>query len=432
MTKFKIYIKETLKYLFRSQLFIRKHVSEIEKLYNLDPDSLEEYKNNLFLKNFRLAINYSPFYKKLYAEAGITEDMIKSVKDIEKLPIIDKTMIRHCSDDLIPSNNKKRLTTASTSGSTGTPLTVYRNYYSILRDYAYYYVFRKRRGFEYGQRLVSIKGNLDRNIKTMNLHLSNTLYLSSYNINEDIVLNIYYKKIKDFKPVAIEGYPSSIYNICCILKEHNLQLNIPVVFTTSETLFDYQRDIIEEVMNTQIYDYYGNCERSVSLLECIDHRGYYESPGFAILEFENNTPITTSLINLSYPLIRYKVDDVVTLSEDRRYKDGEYDTVKSIEGRLDDIIITKNGSKIGRLGFLFMNLKGIKKAQIVQTQIGIIDVNIVPDGIFRSEDQEYLKDIIDQRIGLNNIDLNINLISENDIIYTKMNKFRVIVSKLDE
>lgn len=432
MKKLNIYIKETLKYFFRSKLFIGKHVSEVEMLYNLDIEALEDYKNNLFLKNFRLAINYSPFYKKLYAEAGITEDMIKSVKDIDKLPIIDKTMIRHCSTDLIPSNSKKRLTPASTSGSTGTPLTVYRDYYSILRDYSYYYVFRKRRGFKYGQRLVSIKGNLDRSIKTMNLHLSNTLYLSSYNINEDIVLNTYYKKIKDFKPVAIEGYPSSIYNICSILKEHNLQLNIPVVFTTSETLFDYQRDIIEEVMNTQIYDYYGNCERSVSLLECMDHRGYYESPGFAILEFVNDTPITTSLINLSYPLIRYKVDDVVTLSEDRRFKDGEYNTVESIEGRLDDVIITKNGSRIGRLGFLFMNLKGVKQAQIVQTEIGKIDVNIVPDGAFRLEDQEYLSNLIDERIGLNNIDLKINLILESDIIYTKMNKFRVIVSKLNE
>lgn len=35
--------------------------------------------------------------------------------------------------------------------------------------------------------------------------------------------------------------------------------------TSSETLHDYQRALIEKVFNTQIYDHYGTTERTIRL-----------------------------------------------------------------------------------------------------------------------------------------------------------------------
>ena len=97
-----------------------------------------------------------------------------------------------------------------TSGTTGTPLLVYESWPSIWWEQAYFYCYRKRCGYIYGQPIVSLRGNLEKEDTYMKIHLSNTLYLSSYNINNKTI-QTYYKQIVKHKPIAIEGYPSSLY-----------------------------------------------------------------------------------------------------------------------------------------------------------------------------------------------------------------------------
>ena len=95
----------------------------------------------------------------------------------------------------------------------------------------------------------------------LKVHVSNTLYLSSYCINKDTVKN-YYDLIIRHKPVAIEGYPSSLYTLALCMSEAGLKLDIPVAFTSNETLLDYQRTLIEKQLGTEIYDNYGMTEQT--------------------------------------------------------------------------------------------------------------------------------------------------------------------------
>jgi phenylacetate-CoA ligase len=316
---------------------------------------------------------------------------------------------------------------AQTSGTTGFPLTVYVDYFSILKEQAYQYVLRKNRGFKYGDRLVSLRGHLGHDLIKMKVHISNTLYLSSFQINEDTV-NTYISEIRNFNPRAIEGYPSSLYNLCFLLKKINQKIVIPKCFTSSETLFDFQRKLIEEYLNTEIYDYYGNAERTVSLAECVDHRGYFSQPGYSVNEFMDDCVITTSLINTSFPLIRYKVDDIVSLTQKPSFWDFELCIVDSIDGRIGDTIVTKNGTFFSRSSLLFKNMEHIKVAQIIQRTKGEMQINIVPDGEFLERDKMKLIDNVYHRIGIDNIDLTICLVDDSRVIYTKRNKFKQIVS----
>ena len=137
-----------------------------------------------------------------------------------------------------------------------------------------------------------------------------------------------------------KGYPSSLYALALLLRDNNMYLNIPLAFTSSETLLDYQRSLIENQMNTNIYDFYGNTERTIQLCENVNHNGYYESPGYSINEFVEDGEITTSLINESFPLIRYKGNDVMELSEE-----GKTHRVKRIQGRKSSCLIGKDGSR---------------------------------------------------------------------------------------
>ena len=420
------YLKESIKYLLRSYPVIYPYVKEVERMYNMSHDELQERNERIFLNIFRKAYTKSSFYHKLYTEAGIKLEDIKCLGDISKLPVVTKDMILHQSDALL-TTSKWKLLKNRTSGTTGTPLTVFEDWKSIWREQAYFYCYRKRCGYTYGQPLVSLRGNLGKKDTMMYVHISNTLYLSSYNINEQTVW-AYYKGIEKRSPRAIEGYPSSLYNLALLLKDKGLSCNIPVCFTSSENLLDFQRQLIEERFHTKIFDHYGTTERTIRISESIKHDGYFEDPGYSINEYLKDRVISTSLINSAFPLIRYQSSDVVILKENTK---DERVSIDRIQGRSGNCIKGKDGSIYNNaaLTFILTYSHNIRYAQFIQKKNGKVLLNIVPEAVFSSQNLDELKQMIDLKIGLSNLELEINLIKEQDLIYTTRNKYSYIISE---
>ncbi len=189
----KKYLKETAKYLLRSYPFVHPYVKEIDAMYGMQADELRKRNEKKFIELFRLAYTKSHFYHEFYKDNGIGVDDIKSLEDITKLPILTKQIVKEHGTEMLTCN-KHGLIANHTSGTTGTPLTVYENWEALWREQAYFICYRKRCGYKYGQPLVSLRGNLGRNDTCMKVHASNTLYLSSYNINEKTA-DQYYRAI---------------------------------------------------------------------------------------------------------------------------------------------------------------------------------------------------------------------------------------------
>lgn len=420
------YLKESIKYLLRSYPIIYPYIKEVERMYNMSHDELQERNERVFLNIFRKAYTKSSFYHKLYTEAGIKLEDIKCLGDISKLPVVTKDMILHQSDALL-TTSKWKLLKNRTSGTTGTPLTVFEDWKSIWREQAYFYCYRKRCGYIYGQPLVSLRGNLGKKDTMMYVHISNTLYLSSYNINKQTV-GAYYKGIEKRSPQAIEGYPSSLYNLALLLKDKGLYCNIPVCFTSSENLLDFQRQLIEERFQTKIFDHYGTTERTIRISESIKHDGYFEDPGYSINEYLKDRVVSTSLINSAFPLIRYQSSDVVILKENTK---DERVSIDRIQGRSGNCIKGKDGSIYNNaaLTFILTYSHNIRYAQFIQKKNGKVLLNIVPEAVFSSQNLDELKQMIDLKIGLSNLELEINLIKEQDLIYTTRNKYSYIISE---
>lgn len=421
------YIKETLKYILRCKLFLLPYLKEIESLYKLPPKELKKRNEKVFLELFRYAYTKSPFYNQLYKKAGIQLDDIQKIDDIKKLPIITKDMIREHPEELL-TDAKWKMIKSHTSGTTGTPLNVFLSWSTIWKWQAYLYYYREKCGFKYGEPLVSLRGNLNRKNKHMLIHISNTLYLSSYYVNENTVED-YWQRIQRHRPKAIEGFPSTLYDLSLQLKEKRLKCNIPLCFTSSETLYDYQRDLIEDVLGTQIYDHYGMTERTISLSENFDHKGYFEQPGFSINEYFEEGAITTSLINSSFPLIRYKTNDIFEYSKNDK---TENIVIKRIKGRDNQYIIGKDGTKYsGGLTYIVRALKNIKNAQLIQYEKGKLTFNIVTDDEIGPQQLKEINRYVDERIGIKNMDITINKIDESQLIYTNGHKFNFIVSYIN-
>lgn len=425
---FKAYIKESAKYFLRAPFLIRKEIKLVERLYDMSAEELDRYNEDRFLRLVRHAYANSPFYKELYDSAGVDINEIKSLGDIHKLPVVTKDMLRKNSERALTVSPRKAVK-GYTSGSTGTPLTLYSSWEAIRMSRAYNYYIRKRQGFTMGERLVSLRGNLGKDDFKLRVHIANTLNLSSYDINAKTVSK-YYDEIKHFRPKAIEGYPSSLYALALFMKERNLTLNIPLIFTSSESLFDYQRTVIEKQLGGEVFDHYGMSERVLYISETPSHDCYSQAPGYSLVEVLDDGVIGTSLINFDFPLIRYKVNDILEVMEDEGNSLSSL-KVKSIQGRVEDYVEALDGSRVMRLCFVFKDAQNVKYAQIVQREDSFVEVRIVPDEGFNEENKEFIRQNLISRVGENNLNYGFFMIDESELIKSKAGKLKFVINNMN-
>lgn len=402
-----------------------KELRRITNLYSISESELSDLKHQEFVKQYRNAFKNSKFYAKLYKEHGLKLDSVKSIDDAEKIPIITKEDIRHRVDELLTSS-KLFVYTAYTSGTTGSPLKLYRDYQSVCKEYSYGYYYQTSHGYQLGDKVVSIKGDLNKNEISRFDRSLNTLHLSSYNLNQSNIKK-YHQLIKDFNPKVVKAYPSSLQILAVELYKAGLNLHIPIAFTSSEVLHDFQRTIIEKVLQTKVFDWYGNSEQTIALGQ-VKKELYQDIPLYGHIEVKEKCIVTTGFINKSFPLIRYQIDDVIKLKCDSSCIRC---CTSRILGRDNQYVLLKSGQQIGLLdhAFNFSNVKNILGAQIVQDVPGEINLNIIPDCNFTDNNKaELIRNLVDL-LG-DNCKIHYQVITEDQIIRTNSGKYNLMVSNI--
>ncbi len=417
-------IKDLIAYKIKFGSGFQKELNRICDLSNCSNQELLDLKEKEFIKQFKNAFENSKFYNKLYRSHGIGIDSIKNLYDVNKLPVIDKAMVKKNCADLL-TKSKFLVYKAYSSGTSGTPLQVYRDFSSTIKEYAYGHFFQQRHGYHLGDPVVSLRGVLDRNTVSYFDKSNNVLYISSFHLNAHEIDKIH-RMITNFQPKVIKAYPSSMHILATELYKADLELNIPLAFTSSEVLHDFQREIVEKVFNTKIFDWYGNTEQTVAFGQFEDFF-YHEFPLYSHIEIEDNHLITTGLINSSFPLIRYKVDDVIQMEPT---KNGS-SVVKKIEGRDDDYVLLKNGQQIGRLDLAFKKINQVLAAQIIQYSVGEIIVNLVPDKGFTKKDCIQLEQNLRSLLG-SECKIRFEKIEIKELIRSSRGKFSLVVSQIEK
>lgn len=417
-------MNEFLKYYSKNNFLTRLKFLEINRLYELSPEKLLDKYNIEFLSLFRKAIQQSEFYKSFYKNHGINISDIKDLTDINKLPIIDRSCIKNDIENIFIGFNFLKIK-GLTSGTSGSPLTLLRTPFDIAKEQAYIRHYREMHGFKSGQPLLSIRGFLGKNAKYEFYKKANILYLSSPNINQNTI-EMYYDMILKFGPIAIEAFPSYLFKFVTELEKKGLSLNVPLSFTSSETLLSFQRVKIESFLKTIIYDWYGNAERSILLAQDSNMK-YYPLPLYSINEFNDNNIVTTSLINNHFPLIRYKVEDRITVKSNDFLKNLITPDIENITGRASDNLELKDGSIVGCIDHAFKGVKNLEMAQVHQYNVNDpIEIKIVVDEAFKKSDEEQLKSNLIRMLG-ESTDLIFTYCKKEDLVFSENKKFRLII-----
>ncbi|WPP51362.1 phenylacetate--CoA ligase family protein [Catalinimonas niigatensis] len=407
-------------YLSRHNYFFKKKLEKILDYHEWASERIENEKNKKFVNTVKHAYQNSLFYRDLYNQHGVNINSIKSLQDITLLPSINKEQVRKRSKDILTRDSFTKLK-GYTSGTSGTPLVVYRNPGAILEENAYLWAHRFLTGHQPKMKSISLRGDLDANTLEGYDPFTCTLYLSSYQLREENT-EWYFKRIARFKPNAIFSYPSSIEALCNLLETRNYKLDIPYVFTSSETVYDFQREKVKKVLGAKIVDWYGNAERSIALEQLSDET-YIEAPLYSFNEYFPDHIYTTSFLNSIFPLIRYEVEDVVQIDDSSISQNQK---IISIQGRKDDFLVFSDGTKIGRMSGTLKGVNHIKYTQFVQNDPSFFVVNVVPSQGYNQQDEELLVKKISSKVG--EVPFSVNKVSESEIIRTKAGKYKLIVN----
>jgi len=423
----------------------QKYLRDLLKNQYSTSAELKEQQIYLLKNLLRHAFSTVPFYRKWSEDNDASPEDFKDLGDLHRLPIINKEQIRKdpesfCSKELI---RRKNTFIIFTSGTTGKPLKIYCDPDSRRLHYAFWERFQRWHGVSLGMRRATFGGRVVifpnqskspfwRYDKFQNNYLFSSYHMSNNN------LKYYYNKLAQTKPDFIDGYPSSIYTLSdYMLKKGLPPIKINAIFTSAETLFQYQREKIEAAFDSVVADQYGCSEMALFVSQC-EHGTYHAHPDYGIVEVvdkENNSvqtgkigeAVCTSFVNKTMPLIRYRLGDMIRL-EERQCKCGRaFPVVAEITGRVDDVLHTIDGRPIGRLDPVFKELTSIKETQIIQKAPEHIHLLIVKDSDFTKENQKQLEYELRKRLGTN---MQISFEFTNRIPRDKNNKFRAVISNV--
>lgn len=376
-----------------------------------------------------------PFYKKIVLDNGfgweeVTPDNYKKI-----FPVVSKEDILNNPKDFITEdpNFLKKAIKLNTSGSSGTPLKILADLDSRRINYFFFDLLLKEMGASYKEKSTTFAGRVlsregDSDPARYDFY-NKTQYLSSYSLSSENV-NCYISALNKWKPEYIDSYPSIIFQMIKLAKEKNLKINfIPkFILTSSETLYKNQKLEIEEFFSCPVVDHYGCTEMSVSAFS--KDNKYYIHPIYSVLELDaiddqKYKIYATGLLNFAMPLIRYDIGDVIVSDNSK----NPY-IFSSIEGRVDDLIVTPEGRRIGRIDPAFKGIEGVRLSQLVQTSRNQIEVKIVL--------QKEMKEKFNENMLIENLKqrtsekINYRITYHDDIESSSNGKFKSVISSIDQ
>jgi len=369
--------------------------------------------------------------------------MPASVEDIDRLPIVDKEMLRKNISNVYTIGAEEG-NHAKTGGTTGKSLEVLYTYENTQERFAMLDDFRGRFGYKLGKKTAWFSGKsllTNRDIKKNRFWKTDPVhkvrYYSTFHIKEEY-LKYYVEDIIKFKPEYLSGFPSTILEIASYGLKHGYEFPKGVckaIFPTAETLTKAMRDPIEKFFQCKMYDQYASSEGAPFIFECSQGNLHLElqSGVFEVLDDDDKPTqsgrlVVTSFTTYGTPLIRYDIGDSITLEDESKTCDcGNHNPmVKEILGRIDDYIYSPENGKInlGNVSNTLKDTHGIIRFQAVQNELNKIELYVEIDkDIYNDKiEQKFLHNWRD-RVGSK---MQISISYVDDIPVERSGKFRIV------
>lgn len=420
-------------------------LEQLQKIQWLSPVELQARQWQKLQVLLQHAYRNVPYYQQLFRDMGLEPQDIKLPEDFRRLPYLTKDIIRKYKDDLTASS--ERLFSGKTSGSTGEALWFYISHDENVMRQALFFLGMGWVGLDIGERYAKLWASpMGKKIsryqewfEEIKRRVQGCLFLSVYELSEKTMPD-YIRRLKAHKSKVLESYVSPLRVLGqYLLTQREVQLQLEAIVTSSETLYDHDREFFEKVFGCPVFNRYGSTEFGNVAQECEHHQGLHIYTEHAYIEcLQNNQPampgekgelVITSLDNYGMPFIRYKIGDYGEMS-DRLCDCGRgFPMLKSVDGRVFDVVVAPNGRFISGTYWtiLFKTVDGIRQFQLIQESVDALDIKLVIEPAFRKVSLVELEERIKEQCGP---EMHIRFELVDDILLTKAGKRKFIISKV--
>jgi phenylacetate-CoA ligase len=406
--------------------------NDLEKTEFLKGKELQELVQKRLSETLQRALQEVPHYRKLKIKEPI----------LENFPILHRATVADNPEEFVSEKYQKdKLLTIFTGGSTGSPLKIYISKSIRQQTYAFWSRFYKTMGFRIGEKKASFVG---RKVQEPSKNkppfwrynlIDRQLVFSSFHMTEEN-LPAYIRKLNQFKPKLIEGYPLSILRLAEYIRDHQITLDFNLVglSTSSENFTSDQRKTMEEAFGCRVFDQYGSAESVVFAAEC-EHGTMHIAPEYGIVEVLTESGdirsegegelVVTTLLNHVMPLIRYRIGDLGKLSYKNCQCGRQTLVIDELYGKSGAVIVSE-GRRVpaAAIAIAFEYLENIRKAQIVQNEPETAVVKLVTNEKFTTEDEKFMVWELRKMLGEK---LVINVEYVTDIPPSENGKYKMVV-----
>lgn len=415
-------------------------------LWNADSETLNRARLEALRKLLSHADNTSDYYHAIFAERKFSPDGVKALTDIEALPFLTKAdMNGDMARILSKAYPRSQITQSSTGGSSGQPLTFYRDRRVTCVRRAQDLLFNSLLGVYPGMRRAWVWGSgLDafsmRSVRAriMNFLTERAIYFTSFDATP--------RSMKEFllalnrhHPKAVFAYPNMLTALADFAQSESMEVvPVPIVVTTAEPLYDFQRRLLHDVFAATVYERYGSREFGTAAAQVQADKGMYlfepcyyfeviDTEGKPVPAGEMGELVVTDFWNYAMPLIRYRTGDMVKMESGPLPETG-WRRLAHIGGRVVDLLVRPDGSRIaGQAMIMILRQSGVRsKVQVVQNAPDHLTVKYLPEGEVaddvKSELQRKADDLFRARMTIDYMELD-------KLEYDKSGKYRYVTSE---
>ena len=390
-----------------------------------------------------------PFYRERFGELGIRTDSIAERQDLPRIPTVSKTDLRQHRDAMIADGvDKATLQTRTSSGSSGKPTLIYLDSDRALRGWAWNTRHNRWAGLDWGCRLATMglgqRGDASRPEPT-GLHgvlrawsgramgYPRAESLDPYNYT-DADLQRFALRLARFRPHVLMGYSSTVYSFARhVLSAGTRSIHPHGVICGGETLDADARQVIESAFASKVFVRYGTREVDIIASEC-EHGRLHVADDNLLVEVLTEPGgrfgrvVITDLWNYAMPIIRYDLEDVVSLAGEACSCGRGLTVLAGVEGRRAEMFRSRDGRLVSGLWFttLMRNKPGLGRYQIRQTAPQAFHIRAVTDGNVPLD--EMLRGVVAEIMARFGEETIVTVTREPDIPQVGDGKFRYLIS----
>jgi phenylacetate-CoA ligase len=388
-------------------------IPEIEKA---SIEEIQKFQEKLLQKNLQYLKNHSRFYQELFSYGKIDINKIRTITDLQFIPVTTKDDLQAKNKDFICVEKEKIVDYITTSGTLGDPVIFAMTDKDLDRlAYNEFINFICAGGTK--KDIYQLMTTIDRRFMAGLAYFLGIRKLGAGVVRVgNGIPELQWDSIQRIAPSTLISVPSFILKIIEYAEKNNIDYRESSVrkavcigepLRNSDFSLNLLGNRIREKWDIKLYSTYASTEMGTAFTECDEGKGGHHHPELIIVEFlnENNEPVEegesgeltiTTLGVEGMPLLRFKTGDICDYHTEPCSCDRNTLRLGPIVGRKNQMIKYKGTTLYPPAIYdVLDNIPGIENyvVEVYTNQIGTDEISIRIG--MNDHDENFIKKIKD-------------------------------------